>query len=305
VLARAGIYAARLLVGLAVPAWPQPAASTPAALMTAGAAALEARRFDDALGAFQSATAILPGNASAWFGAGVSAFMLGRNRDAETLLARALALEPALTEASALLGDLQYRAGRLAEAIATYQAGLTHAPTEQRFTASIASWTAELRTESRFFTSRGAHFRVLFEGPANDALARRIVEMLEAAYARVGAALTAYPAQPIDVVLYTEQQFRDVTRMPAWAAAAYDGRIRIATRGIDERAADLEDVLTHEFVHAVVAGLGGPSVLAKAGVELPVKRLAVKSTAGSRPRPAESLTTRLRSTPSHRGGLAL
>ena len=203
VSARAGIYAALLLVGLTVPAWPQPAAGTPAALMTAGAAALEARRFDEALSAFQSATAILPGNASAWFGAGVSAYMLGRNRDAETLLARALVLEPALTEASALLGDLQYRAGRLAEAIATYQAGLTHAPAEQRFTAGIASWTAELRTESRFYTSRGAHFRVLFEGPANDAQARRIVEMLEAAYVRVGAALTAYPAQPIDVILYT------------------------------------------------------------------------------------------------------
>ena len=228
--------------------------------MKRGAAALDARRFVDAVDAFQAAAKLQPRNESAWLGGGISAFMLGRNVDAETMLARALVLDPTLTDASALLGDLQYRSGRLAEAIATYQRGLTHAPQEPRFTSKIAAWTAELRTESRLYASRGAHFRVLFEGPANDALARRIVEMLEAAYVRVGGALTAYPQQPVDVVLYTQQQFRDVTRMPSWAAAAYDGRIRINTRGIDERAADLESVLTHEFVHAVVAMLGGPNV---------------------------------------------
>ena len=228
--------------------------------MQRAAAALEARRFDDALGAFQAATKLQPRNESAWLGGGISAFMLGRNVEAEAMLARALELDAALTEASALLGDLQYRSGRLAEAIATYQRGLKHAPQETRFTSRIGAWTAELRAESRMYASRGAHFRVLFEGPANEALARRIVEMLEAAYSRVGEALTAYPPQPIDVVLYTQQQFRDVTRMPAWAAAAYDGRIRINTRGIEEHAADLENVLTHEFVHAVVAMLGGPTV---------------------------------------------
>jgi tetratricopeptide (TPR) repeat protein len=232
----------------------------PEQLMKRAAAALETRRFDDALEAFQAASKLQPRNESAWLGGGISAFMLGRNAEAQNMLARALALDPTLTEASVLLGDLQYRSGRLAEAIATYQSGLKHAPQETRFTSKIAVWTTELRAESRLFASRGAHFRVLFEGPANDALARRIVEMLEAAYVRVGGALTAYPQQPVDVVLYTQQQFRDVTRMPSWASAAYDGRIRISTRGIDERAADLENVLTHEFVHAVVAMLGGPDV---------------------------------------------
>jgi tetratricopeptide (TPR) repeat protein len=254
------ISAALLLLCLALPARAQTTETTPAELMKAGAAALDARRFAEAFGAFQSAATIEPRNASAWFGGGVSAFMLGRNGDAETLFARALELQPALTDASVLLGDLQYRSGRLAEAIATYQAGLKHAPQEKRFTSKIAAWTTELRTESRFYTSRGAHFRVLFEGPANDALARRVVEMLEAAYSRVGGALTAYPTQPIDVVLYTQQQFRDVTQMPPWAVAAYDGRIRIATRGVEERPGDMEATLTHEFVHAVVAMLGGRSV---------------------------------------------
>lgn len=258
--ARSGIYAALLLLCLAPSAAAQATAGTGPELMKTGAAALDARRFAEAFSAFQTVAALEPRNASAWFGGGVSAFMLGRNGDAETLLVRALELRPTLTDASVLLGDLQYRSGRLSEAIATYQAGLKHAPGENRFSSKITSWTAELRTESRFYASRGAHFRVLFEGPANDAVARRVVEMLEAAYSRVGGALNAYPTQPIDVVLYTQQQFRDVTQMPAWAAAAYDGRIRISTQGVEEHAADMEAVLTHEFVHAVVAMLGGRNV---------------------------------------------
>ena len=51
--------------------------------------------------------------------------------------------------------------------------------------------------------------------------------MLEAAYARIGAALATYPAEPITVVLYTREQFQDVTRLPTWAAGNYDGRIRV------------------------------------------------------------------------------
>jgi hypothetical protein len=102
--------------------------------------------------------------------------------------------------------------------------------------------------------------RVLFEGPADEALARRIVERLETEYWRIGAALNAYPAKPITVVLYTTEQFRDITRLPEWTAAAYDGRIHVPIRGALARPEELDRVLSHEFVHAVVAMLGGRNV---------------------------------------------
>ena len=50
---------------------------------------------------------------------------------------------------------------------------------------------AQGELQDRFYESRGAHFSVLFEGPADEALARSIVERLEAAYWRVGMALTS------------------------------------------------------------------------------------------------------------------
>src|SRR5688500_11446054 len=107
------VFVALFLIVLgATPVAAQTTVRTPVELMNAGAAALEARRFADALSAFQSAAKLQPANPSAWFGGGISAFMLGRSSDAEPLIARALELQPAFTEASLMLGDLQYRSGK-------------------------------------------------------------------------------------------------------------------------------------------------------------------------------------------------
>ena len=36
------------------------------------------------------------------------------------------------------------------------------------------------------------------------------------------------------VILYTTQQFSDLTRAPSWAAGSYDGTIRVPMRGAPE-----------------------------------------------------------------------
>jgi len=66
----------------------------PAALVQAGAKALDERRFGDALEAFTAASAIVPRDPSLCFGAGMAAFMLGRNADAQELFEKALTLNP-------------------------------------------------------------------------------------------------------------------------------------------------------------------------------------------------------------------
>ena len=69
-----------------------------------------------------------------------------------------------------------------------------------------------------------------------------------------------YPSQPITVVLYSREQFGDITKLAAWSVAAYDGRIRVPLSGALEQHDELDRVLSHEFVHAVVAMLGGRTV---------------------------------------------
>jgi hypothetical protein len=62
----------------------------------------------------------------------------------------------------------------------------------------------------------------------------------------------SYPQEPIAVILYTQQQFQDVTRAPAWAAGAFDGKIRIPIRGALSQPDELARVLSHELAHAML-----------------------------------------------------
>jgi tetratricopeptide (TPR) repeat protein len=190
----------------------------------------------------------------------MAAFMLGRNADAQELFEKALTLNPRYRAASEWLGELHYRAGRLKEAVDVYETALKYAPGATEMETRLGEWKKETSLQSRFYEARGAHFSVRVEGPGDELLARRAVDRLEEQYWRIGQALTAYPPNPITVVLYTQQQFRDITRLPSWTAAAYDGRIHVPMRGALEQTEELDRVLGHEFVHAVVAMLGGRNV---------------------------------------------
>jgi hypothetical protein len=113
-----------------------------------------------------------------------------------------------------------------------------------------------------FYESQGAHFRVLFEGPADVTIATRALDILDAAYGRVGSELGTFPDGVLTVVLYTKEQFRDITRSPEWAAGSYsnDGRIRVPVRGALDNPRELERVLNHEFTHALVHAIAPKGV---------------------------------------------
>jgi len=106
----------------------------------------------------------------------------------------------------------------------------------------------------------GHHFTISFEGPKQSDLAERALESLDRAYWRVGDALNSYPADPVPVVLYTTEEFRDVTRAPMWAAGAYDGTIRVPMRGALDKQEELDRVLAHEFAHALIRSLAPRNV---------------------------------------------
>jgi hypothetical protein len=108
--------------------------------------------------------------------------------------------------------------------------------------------------------SLNERFTVSFEGPAEAALAAKALESLDRAYWRIGESLSTFPSRPISLVLYTGEQFRDITRSPSWAAGAYDGTIRVPVRGALDNAEELDRVLAHEFVHALVATIAPGSV---------------------------------------------
>jgi len=253
-----------LLVALmmSADAFAQGAPRTPAGdAGRAGWSAIRDGRNDEAAAAFAAAIKTEPRDPSLYLGAGLAAQLLGDLNKARESLEQALTLAPNFTAASLLLGDLLYRQSDLQGAIAIFEAAVTHAPNDKTLAGRLARLRQEPSPEKGFFQSQSAHFVVLFEGPADDELARRAVEVLESAYWRVGTALYTFPDGVITVVLYTEQQFRDTTRSPSWAAAAYDGRIRIPMRGaLDQAPGELERVLTHELTHVIIRAIAPRAV---------------------------------------------
>jgi hypothetical protein len=222
-------------------------------LLDSGDAARASKLFAQALTKEPDQPALL-------LGAGVSAHVLGRSKEATVPLRRALDLDPRLTLASILLGQIAYTDGNVADAIRIYENALTHAPNHPHLTTKLKAWRADADASTGFTERRFDRFRVMFQGPADKALAARATEILESAFWRIGKALGAYPSDPIVVMLYTEQQFRDVTQAPTWAGGIYDGRIRVPAAGAVQSPRLFERVLVHELAHAMIATIASRGV---------------------------------------------
>jgi len=222
--------------------------------------ALNAGKAHAAADAFRDAIAADPKNARLHLGAGMAAALERRDADARDEFERALALDAKLTEARLLLGQIQYRMGDALSAIRTYEIAVSERADDKEAQATLDRWRRELELHDRMQHAVGSHFTVSFEGPAEAALAAEALEVLDRAYFRIGQTLGIYPTDPIPVVLYTTEQFRDITRSPSWAAGAYDGTIRVPMRGALDKPAELDRVLSHEFTHALIRTLAARGV---------------------------------------------
>jgi tetratricopeptide (TPR) repeat protein len=225
-----------------------------------GFAAIAAGDAHRAAEAFRDALAADPKNARLHLGAGVAAYLERRDADARTALERALTIDPSLVPAREMLGQVLRRQGDLAGAIRVYDALIALRPDRADAAATLDRWRRELELHDRMLQAVGSQFTVAFEGPAEALLASRALESLNRAYWRIGGVLGTYPANPVAVVLYTNEQFRDITRSPTWSAAAYDGTIRVPMRGALDNADELDRVLAHEFTHALVRTLASRGV---------------------------------------------
>ena len=121
-------------------------------------------------------------------------------------------------------------------AIAVYERGLRGPRASAMLTPRLDEWRAEANLQSGFEAQNTGRFTLLIEGPEERRVANGGTRVLEAAYARIGGRLNAFPDDPIPVILYTAQRFQDVTRSPQWAGGLYaSGRIRLAVGGELER----------------------------------------------------------------------
>lgn len=205
-----------------------------------------------AAGIFREALERSPRDPVLHFGAGWAAYALGRNDAAIASLKRALEYDASFVQAARLLGIVAYANSDLDLAIRSMEKAAALAPRDVGIRTQLEQWRKESALHSRFDERAGVRFRVLFEGAEQQALGARVHQVLESAYWNIGKTLNSYPSQTLTVVLYTNKQFQDVTRAPAWAGGEFDGRIRLAVGGAMRTPAALDRVVRHELVHAII-----------------------------------------------------
>lgn len=201
---------------------------------------------------FREALDRSPRNAALHFGAGYAAHLLGRRDAALGSLRKAVEIDPQFTSAFILLAEVAYQGGELDLAVRSLEKALELQP-DPNAARQLEAWRAESSLHRGFAERPGARFNILFEGSFDKGISDRVASVLESAYWSVGQALSAYPSEALTVLLYTNEQFKDVTHAPAWSVGRFDGRIRLAVAGALRTPQTLDRVLTHEFVHAVIA----------------------------------------------------
>ncbi|HEV2117173.1 MAG TPA: tetratricopeptide repeat protein [Terriglobales bacterium] len=176
----------------------------------------------------------------------------GNYRQAMEAAQRATFLSPDSADAFTVLGFAQFMSDRSQDAVRSWKRSLQLRPdaTVQQY---LAKAQREVATEADFSQSETGHFTLRYEGhQTSDEFRRQLLQALDADYNDLSSQLDAQPRYSIPVVLYTEQEFFDVTQAPGWTNAINDGKLRIPVSGLTEMTPELARVLKHELAHSFI-----------------------------------------------------
>ena len=184
-------------------------------------------------------------------GLGVAAVHAGRPDDALAPLEKAARVEYD-PEVRLLLAHLHDRRDNPAQAVVNLKSVLEHEPTNESARRLLDKVEREWRAEAGFRRDVTPRFVVKYRDTLDGDVRREIVAQLEAAAVRVGRTLAYVPQQRTTVVLYEYREFRDVTRVHAWATGLFDGKIRLPVGRVRPPTPDLERLVVHEYAHAAI-----------------------------------------------------
>jgi tetratricopeptide (TPR) repeat protein len=216
--------------------------------------ALREGRPDEAALLFKHGLIETPDDPALLKGLGVSAVHAGRPDDAFAPLERAARAEYD-PEVRLLLAHLHDRRDNPAQAVVNLRAVLEREPSNEPARRLLEKVEREWRAEAGFRREVTPRFVIKYRDTLDADARREIVAQLEAAVARVGRTLAYTPQQRTTVVLYDQREFRDVTRVHAWATGLFDGKIRMPVGRVRPAAPELERLVVHEYAHAAIHDL--------------------------------------------------
>lgn len=206
---------------------------------------------------FTEASALAPADASLLIGLGVSQHLMVRDDEAAATFQKALALDPAATQAHKFLGDIYDQRGEIDTAVRHYEIAARQDPNDAGIKGRVLAARRAAVAEAELDRLFSAHFVVKFHRSTDRAAANTVADRLETVYRTIGTQMSYFPASRVVVVLYPREQFQRATASPEWAQGLFDGRIHLAVERVAGDRAAAEATLRHEYTHVVVHRLSG------------------------------------------------
>jgi tetratricopeptide (TPR) repeat protein len=225
-----------------------------ACLARLGRQAYQADLPDEAVRYYEQAIEAHPGTSGVWQALALAlakARNLGR---AQSVLEQAAQRFPDDPEILYLLAEMLERQGRTREAADALRRLLERHPSHARGRTLLAAIEKEQKVEGDYWTQESRHFVVRFEGARALDTGRSVVDSLEEAYDSIGRDLGHFPADRMQVGIYSTEVLGQVIGIPAhFIRGAFDGRkIRLNLAESVAYSNDFSRLVRHEYTHAVI-----------------------------------------------------
>ena len=179
-----------------------------------------------------------------------------RTDEAKAAVEQAIAFNPSLARAYALLGEIEYRRQQLAKAKAAWEKAVELDPSLGDIAKRLEQVSEELPVESKFERLSQAYFDLRYEEQLERPAGFDVRDALLQARSEVGSDFAYWPKYKIVVLIYSAQSFRALrAETPDWVAGQFDGKIRVPLPSGQMDADTVKQILFHEYTHALVHDL--------------------------------------------------
>ncbi|MBL4889626.1 MAG: tetratricopeptide repeat protein [Candidatus Lindowbacteria bacterium] len=152
----------------------------------------------------------------------------------------------------ALAGYAFYNSDNLKQAVTHFEKALELSPAYPGLKALLNKAKKDLKIEKDYQKTETRWFTVKFSGYENTGLARDVITVLDRAHYELKTKMGMFSDKKIVVVIYTGDDYKTASGGPDWSSGVYDGKIRIKEGTITDDRSVLENVLYHEYTHAVI-----------------------------------------------------
>jgi len=214
-------------------------------------AAMAARDYNRASLRYDEVVDAVPDASGPRVGYAAAEMALGRDAMALPVILDGITRNASDADLHEVLGVLRDREERVDEALAAWREAFRLAPSD-RVRDRIEKAERELAAGRNYAYSAAAHFTLRYDGALDQDLVAALTDFLEDQFEALTRLYRHAPGQPITVLLYPTQAFRDVTQAGREVAGLYDGKIRVPLGGLQRLDSEARRVLTHELTHAIV-----------------------------------------------------